>query len=211
MRLLRSLLVVVILTTGVYGWCSAQVTVPTGVEKSRLVLMEQDSDSYLYRAEVGNLEAVEVGTSEGTFTRLLLPGFHSSKQEGAPELPMMNRLIEIPQGAAMRIEILSQTTRSVNLGDYGIEHPLFPAQPSMPKSADPASWPFIIDRAAYASPRQAADLVVVREVGQLRAVRMARLEISPVEYFPGETRILVTDASSSASSLTGPTSRPNRT
>ena len=42
---------------------------------------------------------MDVMTKEGPFTRLLIPGFHTSHVEGAPELPMMNRLIEIPYGA----------------------------------------------------------------------------------------------------------------
>ena len=75
---------------------------------------------------------MDVETTEGVFTRLSIPGFHTSKVIGSPEIPMMNRLIEIPFGATPRVEILSTTSRTIDLADFGIEHLLMPAQPSMP-------------------------------------------------------------------------------
>lgn len=194
MRATRILCLAILLVCGLAAVSSAQMqTLPMGSEKTELTLLGRDGDTYLYRARIGELQALDVATQEGTFTRLFIPGFHQSMREGAPELPMMNRLVEVPTGAIARVVVLSQTTRTLSLADYGIEHPVFPAQPSMPKNADPATWPFVLDRSAYAAPRVAQDLLAVTDVGQLRSVHVGRLEVSPVEYYPAENRLLVHD------------------
>ncbi len=170
----------------------AQVrTLPLSGAANELVLTAQERTELRYRVSVGELAAMDVATEAGAFTRLMIPGFHSSHIEGAPELPMMNRLIEVPYGATARVEILSSVERSIDLAAAGITHPLFPAQPSMPKNADPASWPFVYNRAAYEAARVGRAPVMVVDQGSMRGVRIGRLEVSPVEYFPAENRIVV--------------------
>lgn len=168
-------------------------TIPLGGQATELSLVEQDGTSLHYRARIGEIVAMDVATPSGNFTKLLIPGFHSSKTEGAPELPMMNRLIEIPFGGRARVSVLSVTDREIALSDYGITSPVFPAQPSMPKNADPAAWPFVMDETAYRQARVAQDLVRVTSHGRMRAAEIGRVELSPVEYFPGAGRILVHD------------------
>jgi hypothetical protein len=182
-------------TSAATAAAQAQVrTLPLSGAVNELTLTGQEPTELRYRITVGELAAMDVATSAGAFTRLLIPGFHSSHVAGAPELPMMNRLIEVPYGATARVEILSSVERSIDLTAAGITAPLFPAQPPMPKNADPATWPFVYDRAAYAVARVAQELVTVVDLGTLRGVRIGRLEVSPVEYFPAENRIVVHEA-----------------
>ncbi|MBD3302949.1 MAG: hypothetical protein GF346_10920, partial [Candidatus Eisenbacteria bacterium] len=191
----RNILCIVLLALGLTSAVAAAETRthPLPAASSSLILLDQDRDAVRYRVEVGELATMDVETPEGTFTRLLIPGFHTSKREGAPELPMMNRLIEIPHGAEARIEVLSVETRDLVLADLGVEHPLFPTQPSMPKSADPETWPFVLDPATYATDRLAGELVDLVPQGRLRAVDLGRIEVAPVEYFPQEGRIRVSE------------------
>ncbi len=161
-----------------------------GTQPSELQLLVQDSDALIYRATIGELATMDVTTPEGTFSRLMIPGFHASRREGAPELPMMNRLIEIPYGATASAELISVKTREIDLASLGIVHPLLPAQPSMPKSADPATWPFVYDEASYTG-RVANEMLHLAPQGRLRAVEIGRLEVSPIEYYPEEGRIVV--------------------
>ena len=44
-----------------------------------------------FHVEVGRIEAMDVKTEAGNFTRLIIPGYHTSKDVGNPELPKMNR------------------------------------------------------------------------------------------------------------------------
>ncbi len=167
------------------------VRIPLDAPSTSLQLLSDRGDALTFRAEIGALEAMEVATPEGLFTRLSIPGFHSSKVEGAPELPQMNRLYEIPYGAATRLEILSSETTTLSLADYGFEHRVMPAQPSMPKNADPATWPFIYDAASYGSDRVAYELVKSVDLGRMRAVDLGRVELAPVEYYPQSGELVV--------------------
>ena len=166
-------------------------TLPIGDGPNALTLMAADSDALHFRAELGKLEAHEVTTPEGLFTRLSIPGFHTSKVEGAPELPQMNRLYEIPYGAETRIDIISVQTKRLRLADYGFDHRIMPAQPSMPKNLDAADWPFVYDASSYGIDRVAYELVKTVDQGRLRAVDLGRLEVSPLAYFPDTGEIEV--------------------
>lgn len=190
MRLVHALLLCLALLGAATGSLAEVRTIAIGSQPSELQLLVQDSDALTYRATVGELATIDVTTPAGTFSRLLIPGFHTSHQEGAPELPMMNRLIEVPYGASVRTEVISVKRREMSLAELGIAHPILPAQPSMPKSADASTWPFAYDPATY-SGRVANELLRVAHQGRLRAVDIGRLEISPLEYYPDEGRIVL--------------------
>jgi len=173
------------------GVSAATHAVPVSAEETHLTLVAWEGDVLQYDIAVGELQAMDVMTKRGEFTRLMIPGFHASQDEGAPELPMMNRLVEIPFGAAARIEILADESRTIDLAEFGIEHPLFPMQPSLSKSDDPANAPFVYDEGAYAADLVSRDLVQIVPLGRLRSVDLGRLEVSPVEYLPATNQIRV--------------------
>jgi len=173
------------------GASAATHTIPVSTTETHMTLSPRQGDELRYDVAVGEIQALDVMTKRGEFTRLIIPDFHFSQDEGAPELPMMNRLIEIPYGASARIEVIADDSRMIDLAQYGITHPLFPMQPSMSKSADPATVPFVVDDAAYAADRVAHDLVKIVPVGRMRSVDIGRVEVSPVEYFPATNQIRV--------------------
>ncbi|MFO7653765.1 MAG: C25 family cysteine peptidase [Candidatus Krumholzibacteriia bacterium] len=161
---------------------------------SEVVLTSASPGGLSFRVRVGELGAMDVTTSEGDYTRLLIPGFHSSHDVGAPELPMMNRLIALPLGAEVDIEVSAVQTRRYLLSDLGVRHPLMPAQPSVSKSQDPAQVPFVLDRAAYQKALVSRPLAVLAGESTLRAVRFGRLELAPVTYFPQSGEIEVAES-----------------
>lgn len=168
--------------------------IPLSPTETHLTLISATPTEMRYSMEISGFEAFTVATPEGAFTRVVLPGFHASQRSGHPELPMMNRLISIPEGATPVVTIEARKTRVIDLDALDIDTPLFPAQPSMPKSADPATWPFVVEPAAYRTPTEPAELAAIVDLGRLRAVRFGRLEISPVTYDPVENTIEVTES-----------------
>jgi len=195
MRLRNSLMLGVLLALiGASAAAAAVHPIPLAAEESALALVEQTRDEFRFRVEIGELSGLDVETPEGTFTQLLITGFHSSKKVGEPELPMMNRLIEIPYGASPRVEVVSVESRTIRLADFGILHRILPAQPSLSKSEDPANVPFAFNEGSYSVERVAQDLVRTEDLGMLRAVRIGRVEVSPVEYFPERGEIVVHEA-----------------
>ena len=141
----------------------------------------------------GDIIAQPMVVDEGDFFRIVLPGFHSSHKIGHPELPQLHRLIEIPQNAMPRIEVVYEETKYYNLEDFGIENPIFPYQQSLSKSQDPDDVPFewnetIYEEDDYLSP----ELISVDIKGQLRSLRLANLVIRPIDYNPVSGMIKVT-------------------
>ena len=167
------------------------VRIPLGAPQTSLELLSDHGGALSFRAEIGSIEAMEVATPEGMFTQLSIPGFHQSMVVGGPELPQMNRLFEIPFGAVTRVEIHNSRSTTVRLADYGMEHRVMPAQPSMPKNVDAADWPFIYDASAYGLDRVSYELVKTTAQGRLRSVDLGLLELAPVEYHPESGELLV--------------------
>jgi len=168
--------------------------IPVSSHEPGIELVEQRDDGLTFRVTVGELAAFDVETEEGTFSRLMLPGFHASREVGKPELPMINRLFEIPYGAEVSVEVTGYETREVVLADFGVVHPLMPAQPSVFKNQDPETLPFHFDPAAYERDEAFGfDLARAVDTGRMRAVRIGRLEIAPVRYNPASGTLTVSD------------------
>ncbi len=148
----------------------------------------------VFHAEVGQIEVMAIQTKAGEFTRLMIPGFHSSHEIGQPELPRMNRLISVPLGAEATITIDRIQSRTVKLADFGVKNLVLPAQPSLSKCSDPDQVEFQFDQAAYRAVSQPEDQQPVRLValGTMRALQLGRVEVIPVQYLPaqGELRIV---------------------
>jgi hypothetical protein len=125
----------------------------------------------------------EVKTPEGTFTRIKVPKFNEGGEFGQPSLPVDSRLIELPAGAGFNILISAMEVREYSLAELGIVSPVYPSQPPLPKTGEPANFAF--DPAAYLLDRYfGQEPVSVEPLGILRGVRIGRLDISPVQYNP---------------------------
>ncbi len=173
---------------------TAATTIEIGAGQPELTLSQESRGGLSFHIEVGELTAMDVTTKQGDFTRLLIPGFHSSQIEGAPELPMMNRLIAIPHGATSRIEISNVQSRLIDLAEFGLTNPLFPTQPSLAKNQTPDDVPFAYNRSVYQQAEVAAELAQVIPQGRMRAMNLGRLEISPVSYLPGTNQVRVVES-----------------
>ena len=178
-------------------------TIPVSGEKSSLQLGTETRSGLDFHVEVGQIQTQDVTTPAGDFTRLLIPGFHTSKAEGQPELPMMNRLIAIPTGAQAQVSVRNVKTRLIDLADFGITAPVFPAQPSVSKSADLANLPFIHDEASYRKAEIRPETASVVYQGRLRAMDFARLEVSPVTYLPATGQLEVVESMDVSVSFVG--------
>ena len=89
--------------------------------------MYQASPSVIHvNITTGDIVTFTEMTDDGEYTRLSLPGFNLSRDVGEPELPEIHSLIEIPQEALPRIEIIESSYRDYSLTDLGIESPIYP-------------------------------------------------------------------------------------
>jgi len=138
------------------------------------------------------LNAIEVKTERGTFSEIFLDMGYSVGDLGTPKLPASKHLIEIPFGADVEVVVKNYSTTEYRLADFGIDYPLMPVQPSLRKDIDPDKVPF--EYKALSFQKNAFTeypLADIEILGVMRGMRIARLEIAPVQYNPAQGTIKV--------------------
>jgi len=139
-----------------------------------------------FTSEVSALQYRDVETRSGTFTEIFVEGCGFNNEVGDPQLPVYHKLIEVPVGAEFEIVITKMGYADYDLGAYGINHSIMPAQASLSKGiTDPAKIPFKYNARTYRLNQfLGGPLVQVIPVGFMRAVRLARIDLAPVQYNP---------------------------
>lgn len=141
---------------------------------------------------LSSLQYFNVKTIKGEFVKLQAGEYAGSNTYGSPQLPVLGKLIEIPLSAIPAVKVISYTVKEYKLSEFGINLPLFPAQPPVSKSE--SNPEFIYDASAYQQNSFTGnDLATVEVLGILRGTRLGRINISPVQYNPVTNMIRVYD------------------
>jgi hypothetical protein len=142
---------------------------------------------------ISEMDFMNVKTKAGYFTLFNIAGYGYTLAAGDPKLPVMKKLIEVPFGATFEISVVSQEYKEINLNDFGISEFIMPVQPPLSKSVDnPDDVEFIFNQSSYLIDNYIGqELVKVEDMGMMRGVRIARLEISPILYNPVQNKIKV--------------------
>ncbi|HER00598.1 MAG TPA: hypothetical protein ENO22_14770 [candidate division Zixibacteria bacterium] len=145
----------------------------------------QDDFGVDLRMDIGAIDFYDVNTKGGDFTLMVINGFTRSFEVGEPNLPKANKLLSIPFGSDLQVEVLNYEVQELNLHDLGYENPLIPVQPSLSKSDDPESVPFEFDQSLYQMDQTyILPIAEAQVLGSMRNVNIGRLSLSPVEYNP---------------------------
>ncbi len=139
---------------------------------------------------ISSFNTLWLNTEKGEFVEISAPSYSKSNVAGAPQLPVISRMIEIPAGATARVKVISYELKEYKLSDFGITQRLLPAQLPQPKSGDKVAFSY--NKQLYESNRfYGEELARVEVAGYLRSVKLANLVISPVEYNPVTNTIRV--------------------
>lgn len=169
---------------------SRETVNPSGVFLKADEVLNAETPAMKLSVHVDKLVADNVKTPQGEFTHLAIPGFQHSGAIGAPSIPVMNKLVEVPFGAQVTVEVLSKQETTVELNKHGFMKPLFPRQPPQPKSGP--ALPFEFDRSAYQTKGIQQDVIAkVEEVGVLRHARLVMVQVSPVGYDPSSNKVVI--------------------
>ncbi len=115
-------------------------------------------------------------------TALTGEGFVYGTVDGAPDVPVIRRDIEIPFSATVAINVTGYETRSTTLKELGLPDAFYPHQPSQPKCGE-AVDPCAADAAIYgAQAFYPKALVEIINDYVMRGHRIITLEIHPVQY-----------------------------
>jgi len=132
------------------------------------------------------IQSFDVNSKKGTFNQIVIPNTYYVGEIGSPKLPALKKLIEIPFGADVSVNVLNYTTTEYKLSDFGIIYPIIPVQPSHSKSIEDLTLvDFEYNEAQYQIDRFSDfELANIEVLGVMRGVRLARLDVAPVNYNP---------------------------
>ncbi len=132
-------------------------------------------------------------TENEDFVELTVDSYSKNNKIGAPQLPVLSKLIEIPEGSNPEVKVISYDVKDYKLADWGITHKLFPVQTPQSKNSNRVT-PFDMDKQIYtANSFYGEALARIEVAGFMRGVHLANLVLSPVEYNPVSNTMRVYD------------------
>ena len=169
----------------------AQKEVLLNTEKTQAEIVSLSESEIILKNSISNFTIDEVKTIKGDFFSLNIANYTSESKKGMPKLPFYHQLIEIPTGAEIEIQILSQKTKTIDLDDYG-NLKLLPNQPSISKSEDPSKLPFHYLENIYAKNEFiSSPIAFVEKLGNMRSRTIGNLKLSPFSYNPVTNELIV--------------------
>ncbi|MDD3666045.1 MAG: C25 family cysteine peptidase, partial [Bacteroidales bacterium] len=173
---------------------SAQILLPVG-HSNQLQMNGNATESFTVNLETGQLQQLAVQTTQGVFTEIAFDNCTHTNVPGEPKIPVLRKLIEIPQNATCEVRVLNQSYRDYTLSELGIEHQLMPAQGPVSKEYDDVSvLPFHFNTSLYAKDCfTTQQLAIAEPVGQMRALNLALVELYPVQYNPARGILRIYD------------------
>lgn len=187
------LLVILSLLSVTFSWAiHEKIGLETSNGNHELVVTAKTPTSIRMVNSIGTIQLSEVNTKAGDFVELWSKGYYKNLELAAPMLPLMNKMIEIPQGAEIVISVLKFDEEVIDLSSYGINHPILPVQASLFKDQDPDDVEFLMNKSIYNSNEvYSLETARVEYIGETRGVKMGRLSISPFSYNPQTNQLIV--------------------
>ncbi len=153
--------------------------------KKNQEFVQNVQNGFIIKKDISVIELNEKETKEGFYRQLFSEGMSKTFDAGKPDLPVINRLIEIPQNHTAKVKLIRYDEEIVNLKDYGLTKLISPAQPSFEKSKNPKNIPFYKDEEVYsANEFYSKESVKFEDIGYLRHKHLGYIEISPFSYNP---------------------------
>ena len=107
-------------------------------------ITRNSATGFRFTSSLTALSAYEQGTVKGFFSVIGADGYASSPKAGDPSLPILNKMIEVPQDATIRITIIRAVYHEYGLKDLGLRYNIIPTQPPVAKNdTDPNKIPFL--------------------------------------------------------------------
>ena len=153
---------------------------------------EKSLEEFTFINSISNIKTNIIKTESHDFLNLIIPSYGSDSEVGTAELPVLQKLVRVPQGSEIAIKILNKEEKIIHLSDYGFNLDVFPNQASILKSSNPNDIPFYYNEDFYNIDNFTGNNFVSAELlGTMRGQKLARLSISPVSYNPVTNQIKV--------------------
>jgi len=150
------------------------------------------ADGFQLKNSLAEIKLKEDNTKHGNFIKVNIDGLIKTFDVGSPELPVLSKLIEVPIGADVTINVLSYEEEVINLNEFGLDVKIIPAQASVSKSADTDKIKFHKNEEIYSTNRfYKKEIAIFENSGIMRDKRFGRIEISPLQYNPVDNELIV--------------------
>lgn len=157
--------------------------------ETKMLILEKGQTQLSLESQIGEINFTK---KKYLFNEYYLPeieGFTPSLLIGNPNLPVVRKLVEIPQNAQTEIQVLYIDSIEYSLSDFGINAPIMPRLASTPKNQSPD---FIINESIYKINDFIGEPTIsFDELGTMRDSRLGRLSIAHFKYNPVQNKIRV--------------------
>jgi len=141
---------------------------------------------------VPSIEFNGISNQSGDFYRLTIPGHTRTSEPGKPELPVLSRLINIPDNVELKIRISEVKSEVISPSKDNLKGLLFPKQVDPAKQDGRQKTGFMIDKELYGRKGLIiSDTVSVEYLGTVRDHKLATLSVHPIRYNPWLNQIEV--------------------
>ncbi|MCD4818882.1 MAG: T9SS type A sorting domain-containing protein [Candidatus Cloacimonetes bacterium] len=181
----KKLVLILVLVLAIASLYAKDYDINLQTNSNSVEMLRNDYNNLNLSFSFEGINHINVETKNGVFSELIISQAYSTGNLGEPKLPAIKKLIEIPYGAEVSVRVVNYDVNEFKLSDNGILNPLIPVQPSLRKDVDASTVKFEYNEKAYSANQfTRSKIAQVNVLGQMRGMRIARLEISPVEYNP---------------------------
>ena len=151
-------------------------------------VITNDNYAATYNYSSAEVQMTDRDIQGSTYTVVTMDNASPSRQLGAPDLPIVSRMIEIPLCSGVRVSVSKVRIKHLET----LAHPMMPVQPA-PGKSDKGPRPFVMDSSLYSrNAFYGHDTAWVEVLGVARDRNIAMLHISPLSYNPvtGEVSLI---------------------
>ena len=181
--LVAFLVIGMLLTTSVQAGAEQRLAHDSNseVDKPEVALISASAETIELRAILPGARFGEATIAGQSYLTLSGEGYEVTSEVGAPALPVLRQMIEVPLGAEVTLEMLESDTKTINLAELGLKGTIAPVQASPPKCGDPlpASLPLAKN---YGDNLFPAEQLAIADDFIMRGHRIVLVEIRPVRY-----------------------------
>ena len=161
---------------------------PESGQHNPLTVNRFDKNGISLTARFDTIAIANAETLKGDFCELQIAGAYHTGAIGEPLLPAIRKLVKIPRGTVLNVDIKCSDTAFYALPDVGFEKKIAPRQPSQSKSSTRTKYKHKRRsyRRNYFTDQQ---LVAVTKVGTMRNVDYYQVSVNPVRYNPKQNKI----------------------
>ena len=151
------------------------------VDKPEVALISASAETIELRAILPGARFGEATIAGQSYLTLSGEGYEVTSEVGAPALPVLRQMIEVPLGAEVTLEMLESDTKTISLAELGLKGTIAPVQASQPKCGDPLPASLPLEK-NYGDNLFPAEQLAIADDFIMRGHRIVLVEIRPVRY-----------------------------